>query len=203
MATNEAPAATRDTVLRALRHTRQVRSFTDEPVSDADLHAILEVCRWTGSSTNSQQWQFIVIRDADLRRRIGEISVHARYVGKAPLAIAIAMPGEDRETDAYDEGRVAERILFAAGVMDLGAGIAWRDATGLRADDRVDRASDGAGTPPADRSRHRPPAARGIRPRALTLRSIGTQAGSVYATPLATHARGDDLRMPPRSWTTR
>jgi nitroreductase len=127
MATNEAPAATRDTVLRALRHTRQVRSFTDEPVSDADLHAILEVCRWTGSSTNSQQWQFIVIRDADLRRRIGEISVHARYVGKAPLAIAIAMPGEDRETDAYDEGRVAERILIAAGVMDLGAGIGWVD----------------------------------------------------------------------------
>ena len=55
---------TRDVVLRALRKTRQIRSFTDEPVSDDDLHAILEVCRWTGSSMNTQPWQFIVVRDA-------------------------------------------------------------------------------------------------------------------------------------------
>jgi len=94
-------------------------------VSDEDLHAILEVARWTGSSMNTQPWQFIVIRDADVRRRIGEISVHARYVAKAPLAMAIAMPGEDSESDAYDEGRVAERILIAASAMDLGAGIGW------------------------------------------------------------------------------
>ncbi|MFL5684826.1 MAG: nitroreductase family protein [Chloroflexota bacterium] len=115
----------RDVVLQALRRTRQVRSFTNEPVSDEDLHAILEVARWTGSSMNTQPWQFIVIRDADVRRRIGEISVHARYVAKAPLAMAIAMPGEDSESDAYDEGRVAERILIAASAMDLGAGIGW------------------------------------------------------------------------------
>jgi nitroreductase len=126
--TDPRPAdATRDVVLHALRRTRQVRSFTDEPVAEADLHEILEVCRWTGSSTNSQPWQFIVVRDADARRRIAEISIHARHVGKAPLAIAVAMPGDDRETDAYDEGRVAERILIAAGAMDLGAGIGWAE----------------------------------------------------------------------------
>ena len=116
---------TRDAVLQVLRRTRQIRSFTDEPVSENDLQAILEVCRWTGSSMNTQPWQFVVIRDPDVRRRIGQISVHARYVGKAPLAIAIAMPGEDSESDAYDEARVAERILIAATAMDLGAGIGW------------------------------------------------------------------------------
>jgi len=116
---------TRDAVLQALRRTRQIRSFTDDPVSEDDLHAILEVSRWTGSSMNTQPWQFIVIRDPDVRRRIGEISVHARYVANAPMAIAIAMPGDDSESDAYDEARVAERILIAATAMDLGAGIGW------------------------------------------------------------------------------
>jgi nitroreductase len=118
----------RETVLRALRRTRQIRRFTDEPVAEADVQAILEVCRWTGSSTNSQQWHFIVIRDAGVRRRIAEVSRYARHVGGAPLAIAIEMPGEDPETDAYDEARVAERILIAAGAMDLGAGIGWAEA---------------------------------------------------------------------------
>lgn len=117
----------RNIVLRALRRTRQVRRFTDEPVAEADIQAILEVCRWTGSSTNTQQWHFIVIRDARVRRRIAEVARYARHVGGAPLAIAIEMPGDDAETDAYDEARVAERILIAAGAMDLGAGIGWAE----------------------------------------------------------------------------
>ena len=119
---------TRDTVLRALRRTRQIRRFTDEPVAETDIQAILEVCRWTGSSMNTQPWQFIVIRDPAVRSRIAEISKYARHVGGAPVAIAIQMPGgDDTETDAYDEGRVAERILIAAGAMDLGAGIGWAE----------------------------------------------------------------------------
>ena len=168
-------------VLRALRRTRQVRSFTDEPVAEADIQSLLEICRWTGSSMNTQPWQFIVIRDAEVRRRIGEISVHARHVGKAPLAIAISMPDVDRETDAYDEGRVAERILIAAGAMDprgwhrLGRGAALaggrdaarRDSTGVRADDHVDRPSDRGGPTPEDRPRHGSPSARGVRPGAV------------------------------------
>ena len=118
----------RETVLHALRRTRQIRRFTDQPVAETDLQAILEVCRWTGSSMNTQQWRFIVIRDAGVRRRIAELSRYARHVGGAPVAIAIEMPGEDAETDAYDEARVAERILIAAGAMDLGAGIGWAEA---------------------------------------------------------------------------
>ena len=117
-----------DVVLRALRRTRQVRQFTDQAVDEADVGAILEAARWTGSSTNSQVWQFIVIRDEAIRRRIGELSRYARYVGHAPLAIAIAMPGDDPESEAYDEGRAAERMLIAAGALDLGAGIAWTEA---------------------------------------------------------------------------
>ena len=117
----------RDIVLRALRRTRQIRRFTDEPVAESDIQAILEVCRWTGSSMNTQPWRFIVIRDAAVRSRIAEISKYARHVAGAPVAIAIQMPGDDAVTDAYDEGRVAERILIAARAMDLGAGIGWAE----------------------------------------------------------------------------
>jgi nitroreductase len=58
-----AARAVADPILRALRRTRQIRQFTDEPVTETDLTAILEVARWTCSSTNRQPWTFIVIRD--------------------------------------------------------------------------------------------------------------------------------------------
>lgn len=47
---NAANRATAGMVLRALRKTRQVRQFTPEPVAEADLQALLEVARWSGSS---------------------------------------------------------------------------------------------------------------------------------------------------------
>jgi nitroreductase len=115
-------------VLRSLRRTRQIRRFTDQPVEEAALRSILEVARWTGSSENTQPWTFLVVRDAEARRRIGELTRYARHVGQAPMAIAIVMPGKDPETEAYDEGRVAERILIAAGALGLGAGIGWAEA---------------------------------------------------------------------------
>ena len=117
------PAA--ESVLRALRRTRQVRKFTDQPVSETDLTAILEVARWTGSSMNLQPWTFIVIRGRADLERLAELAPYARHVAGAAVAIAIAMNGDNVEWDTYDEGRAAERILVAAGALGLGAGIGW------------------------------------------------------------------------------
>lgn len=116
-------------VLSALRRTRQVRQFTSEPVADEDLRAILNVARWTGSSTNWQPWRFHVLRDPVTRARLAELSPNARHVAGAPVAIAIVMPGEKPAWESYDEGRVAERILVAAAALGLGAGIGWVTST--------------------------------------------------------------------------
>jgi nitroreductase len=112
-------------VLRALRRTKQIRQFTPEAVDDDAVREILEVARWTGSSMNSQPWQFVVLRDRADLDGVAARAKYARHVGHAPLAIAIVMPGEDAESEAYDEGRAAERILIAAHALGLGAGIGW------------------------------------------------------------------------------
>ena len=124
MSTNPADA------LRPLRRTRQVRQFTDEPVDAAQLDAIADVARWTGSASNSQPWRFIVLTDVDVLRRIAEIGPpQTRSLQTARAAIAIVLPkAEDERHEigiAYDDGRAAERVLIAAGMLGLGAGIAW------------------------------------------------------------------------------
>jgi len=116
--------------LRPLRRTRQVRQFTDEPVDAAQLDAIADVARWTGSASNSQPWRFIVVTDVDVLRQIAEIGPpQTRSLQTATAAIAIVLPtAEDDRHEigiAYDDGRAAERVLIAAGMLELGAGIAW------------------------------------------------------------------------------
>lgn len=113
--------------VRPLLRTRQVREFTDEPVSADALAALGEVARWSGSAGNSQLWRFIVIRDIAVLRKLGEVAApQTRSLLTATAAMAIVLPVGDREVvDAYDDGRVAERVLVGAGMLGLAAGIAW------------------------------------------------------------------------------
>ena len=114
--------------LRPLRRTRQVREFTAEPVDRDALDAIADVGRWTGSSRNTQPWRFIVITDVDVIRRIAEIGLpQTRALRTATAAVAIVLPTDETHEVgiAYDDGRAAERILIAAGMVDLAGGIAW------------------------------------------------------------------------------
>jgi len=115
-------------ILRPLRRTRQYRDFEPRPVDRADLDALVDVARWSGSGSNSQPWRFIVIQDPTTIRAIHEVGLpQTRGVATAPAAIAIVLPSDpDRAVhDAYDDGRAAERILVAATMLDLGAGISW------------------------------------------------------------------------------
>ena len=113
--------------VRPLLRARQVREFTSEPPTDAELEALTEVARWTGSSRNSQPWRFIVIRDRVAIKGIHDAGVpQTRSLLTAPTAIAIVLDGDEGDVEhAFDEGRAAERILIAAGLLGLAAGIAW------------------------------------------------------------------------------
>jgi nitroreductase len=115
-------------LLRPLRRTRQVREFAAEPVDRAALDAIADVARWSGSSRNNQPWRFIVVIDEAVLRRLAAIGMpQTRSLTTAAAAIAIVLPADEGHEigNAFDEGRAAERILIAAGALDLGAGIAW------------------------------------------------------------------------------
>jgi len=114
--------------LKPLVTTRQHRHFTTEPPTDDELSALAEVARWSGSSRNSQPWRFIVVRDVPLIRRIAEIGhPQTRSLHTAMAALAISLPDDETRSVglAYDEGRVAERVLMGASMLGLGAGIAW------------------------------------------------------------------------------
>jgi nitroreductase len=113
--------------VRPLLRTRQVREFTDEPLTAAELEALTDVARWSGSSANNQPWRFVVIHDRGTIAGIREAGQpQTRSLQTAPQAIAIVLTGDPNDIeDAYDEGRAAERVLIAAGLLGLAAGINW------------------------------------------------------------------------------
>jgi nitroreductase len=58
-----------------MRTTPATREFTDEPVTDEQLFAILDVARFAPSGGNRQAWRVIILRDDETRRRIRDLYV--------------------------------------------------------------------------------------------------------------------------------
>ena len=59
-------------LFKAIHSQRAIRLFTSEHVSDEDVNAVLEAAVRAPSPGNRQTWRFIVIRDAEKKRRLGE-----------------------------------------------------------------------------------------------------------------------------------
>jgi nitroreductase len=103
---------------------RQIRTYSQEAVSDEAVTELLQIARSSGSWANSQPWHFVVIRDRETLLRISKLRPFMAWLGDVPLAIAIVLDSAGT-SQAYDEGRVTERLLIGAHMLGLGAGVAW------------------------------------------------------------------------------
>ncbi len=59
-----------DDLLRLIRTRRSIRRFKPDPVPDADIEKIVEAARWAMSGANGQPWEFIVVKDPKIRKKI-------------------------------------------------------------------------------------------------------------------------------------
>lgn len=109
-----------------LKKIRQSRRYEPDALTDDQVTELLEIARWTGSGRNTQPWHFIAITDKEILKQLSDLRPPINWVADAPFALAIVLKDEySPVTEAYDEGRVTERVMIAAHAMGYGAGIAW------------------------------------------------------------------------------
>ena len=60
--------------MKVIQDRRSIREWTDEPISEQDLGMILEAGRQAPSGENAQPWRFIIVKDAQTRRKLGALA---------------------------------------------------------------------------------------------------------------------------------
>jgi nitroreductase len=108
--------------VRLLRGLRAVRRFALHSPPEDVVADVLEVARWTGSASNRQPWELILVREKGILRAIGGLEGAAGLRHIAEAAVAVVLVPNGRLTD-FDEGRWTERVMLAAAAHGLGAGI--------------------------------------------------------------------------------
>lgn len=104
------------------RHS--VRSFTEEPVSDADIEKLLQAAMFAPSAANEQPWEFVVIRDKTILEQVGDINHWATYAKNAPVAILVCLNTQkekEKGMGILDIGICSENIMLGATALGLGS----------------------------------------------------------------------------------
>jgi len=75
-------------IYEAVKTRKSVRSYERREVPDDVLTRILDAARLAPSANNFQEWRFVVVRDAQTRRKIARAACRQTFVGEAPVVLA-------------------------------------------------------------------------------------------------------------------
>jgi len=96
---------------QAIISKRDRRDYDSKPIPEDVLRRILQAGRMAGSSSNSQPFRFIVMRDQAAKENLAPAGPGTAPLVKAPLAIVIVLEKGRRDLDV---GRAAQNMMVAA-----------------------------------------------------------------------------------------
>ncbi|MCX8153203.1 MAG: nitroreductase family protein [Candidatus Bathyarchaeota archaeon] len=119
-------------LLEAIRGRRSVRAFKPQDVPKAIVEQLIDAARHAPSAGNLQPWEFIIVRQPDVKRRLAEAARQA-FVEEAPVVIVVCAD-ENRAAMGYgsrgktlyciqDTAAATQNILLMA--YSLGLGTCW------------------------------------------------------------------------------
>jgi nitroreductase len=69
--------ADNEALFAVIHRQRACRAFTEEPVSDDVIARVLDAATFAPSAENRQPWEFVVVRDAQTRAQLGDLTRRA------------------------------------------------------------------------------------------------------------------------------
>jgi nitroreductase len=116
-------------VFTAIHQRRSVRAYKDTEVEEDKLKKILEVARLSPSSSNRQEWKFIVVKNKETKKNLANAAMGQSFIGEAPVVIvacgtdakSIMLCGQPAHT--VDVSIACSFMILQA--CELGLGTCW------------------------------------------------------------------------------
>ncbi len=116
--------------LEVLETRRSIRAFAEEPITEEQLQLCLRAAIAAPSAGNAQPWQFLVIRDREVKQALARAALGQTFLVQAPVVIAVCADLE-RAAAAYglrgrelyclqDTAAATQNLLLMAHALGLG-----------------------------------------------------------------------------------
>lgn len=120
-------------ILDIIKNRRSVREFTDQPIPESAVNALIDALRWAPSAGNLQSRKFYFVFNEAVRSRLARSGFRqdfVSFIARAPLVIvacadlAISSRYGERGAHLYsiqDTAASVQNLLLAAHELHLGA----------------------------------------------------------------------------------
>ena len=126
-------------ILQTILNRRSVRQYTDEPIPEEKLNAILYAGLAAASSKNRRPWEFVLVQDrAMLDRLCGCRPGAGNLLGKCSAAVVICADAEAVDVWVEDCASAMTQMHLTADA--LGVGSCWLQVRLRKAEDGRDTA---------------------------------------------------------------
>lgn len=108
-----------------MQKRNSIRKYTDQLVEEEKVTELLKSAMQSPSAKNQQPWEFIVVNDQKLLKKMSEASKGSWPLSGAPLAIITIMKPTDKSPHyaVQDMSAATQNILLEA--TNLGLGAVW------------------------------------------------------------------------------
>ncbi len=115
-------------MIQSIFQRRSIRTYQNRDIEPEKIEYILRAGMASPTSTNNQEWEFVVIKNKETMQKIIEIDSYASALETAPICIAVCanmhMVSEPNELFwVQDLSAAAQNMLIAA--TDLALGSLW------------------------------------------------------------------------------
>lgn len=103
--------------LEAIKKRRSIREYQDKSIAKDILEKIVDAGRFAATARNVQPWEFVVITDHSILKRISGMSENARFLATAKACIAVY--SADTKYYLEDGCAATENMLIAATALGI------------------------------------------------------------------------------------
>jgi len=118
-------------VFEAIKGRRSTRAFMEQDVPQEIVEKLIDAARWAPSAGNVQPWEFIIVRNPEIKRKLAVAALNQTFIEEAPVVVVVCAD-QQRSAKAYgsrgstlyciqDTAAATQNLLLAAHALGLGA----------------------------------------------------------------------------------
>jgi len=112
---------------------RSIRRFEKKDVDDKLIGVMLYMATQSPSAGNTQEWQFIVVKNNETKRKLSEAGLHQHFIAEAPVVIVVCVDKDkiglrykERGLQLYSiQDTASATIILMLAATALGLGTCW------------------------------------------------------------------------------
>lgn len=124
------------TFFELLKIRRSIRKYLPKAVEASKIDQITNAALMSPASKHSNPWEFIVVQDAEILRKLADSRSHgSQLLADSPLGIVVI--ADTTKSDVWMEDASIAAIIMQLQAHDLGLGSCWVQVYGREKDESI------------------------------------------------------------------